>query len=766
MLLQVVNSLDTGTVFTLREPEGFTSALQSKLEALALEHPPLADLCCTALLALAVTRDDPEVAIQVALDMARGESHDTELAFEVPRTLRHLFDQIASPSSGGVGSGSVALVPSVGSVTDSMELKASAFDDAQGHDSERHQCAVASDGAHLYVHTKEMLFKVGAGHGTSIFGAIVSAAPMPAPHGAGGVPAHASLWMGVAGPCLLRRWSTDTPGTFVVIDAETLDVVSEVVLGAQHDSPPASPPAPEQRPLGVASASATAVAEGANGKVLDGKEATAAANNAGLCDGDDSPDDDDDDDDDLPPPLEPVPAEGQSIDGSRATAASKEEVQPPPPPPPQHQPQQSQFDGKPIHFALGDGVIGTLVVDGNEVWTARMHQFKPETMQLVPCGTFDIRNAVERPVSFGSLNVAAVSASAAAAAPSAANDGAAAAAALPHQHGAQGCCSPAAPPSASSSSSSSSSAYLVPLGGIDSYSIVEFAKSQTCVLARTLCGRVLVQSTKALVEDIAAGGGTESNNKSAVAGSKSSKSSSSASGERGTAAKKNLKKPFDHGQQVPRPQQQQQQQQQRKGWSLLSVPGDDFVTSVAASQHHQYALVFVESGKTFTVGETGDGDLAAKALMLSAEPTAETELSHPSHSHDVKFNSRQSGWNCDVCRYRSSQQPVRKRYRCVSGCDWDACDVCMEGPFAAWRLAHAPDPTESTADKCAPVDNANELDIVGGAIGKELCIWRNAAGGVLTSGAYGSNPVRAWQHLQTPKLSLKMALLLATSTPT
>jgi hypothetical protein len=172
MLLEIIKSLDTGSVFAQREPAGYLNALQQKLETLGVEFPALADLCSTALLALAVTRDSPQVAMSVAIDMISGEQHDPALSFEVPTTLRHLYDQIAA-------AGSNLLLPSPTNVTDTMRLWAS-VDETQGHESDHHQCGIGSDGTHLYVHTKDMLFKVGTGQGidSSAFGEVVNAAPI------------------------------------------------------------------------------------------------------------------------------------------------------------------------------------------------------------------------------------------------------------------------------------------------------------------------------------------------------------------------------------------------------------------------------------------------------------------------------------------------------------------------------------------------------------------------------------------------------------
>jgi hypothetical protein len=52
------------------------------------------------------------------------------------------------------------------------------------------------------------------------------------------------------------------------------------------------------------------------------------------------------------------------------------------------------------------------------------------------------------------------------------------------------------------------------------------------------------------------------------------------------------------------------------------------------------------------------------------------------HKHLLRPEARVTGWTCDVCRSSSTI-----RYRCSTGCDWDACGACMdrEGHAGEWR---------------------------------------------------------------------------------
>jgi hypothetical protein len=307
------------------------------------------------------------------------------------------------------------------------------------------------------------------------------------------------------------------------------------------------------------------------------------------------------------------------------------------------------------HFVLDGSVLGTVVMDSNEQWTVRLHQFAPEAMQLVLVDSFTIRNTIERPVAFGAIAKVAIAAA------EASGSGTAAAA------GGGGVDAGPGPG--------------VPISGIEGHRVLEFTKSESLVMGRTADGKVLVRST----ESALVSGSGNTSGAGNVAGNAAGESGGGNLG--GSTTSESASEVDDNG----------------DGWSVLKVPGDELVTAVAASVHHQYGLVFTESGKTYTVGDAADNANGSKkgGASGSAEPDSEAELAHSAHSHDLKFNSRQSGWNCDVCGYRSRQAPVRKRYRCTAGCDWDACGTCMEVPIAAWVAAHAPEPTAKLIPQCA-----------------------------------------------------------------
>ena len=80
-------------------------------------------------------------------------------------------------------------------------------------------------------------------------------------------------------------------------------------------------------------------------------------------------------------------------------------------------------------------------------------------------------------------------------------------------------------------------------------------------------------------------------------------------------------------------------------------------------------------------------ELVSSTTAGSNEVTDEVTFQHDEHQHEIKFNMTTRGWYCDVCRW-SSREGGRRRYRCVEGCDWDACEHCMRSTFDSWRAAH------------------------------------------------------------------------------
>lgn len=76
----------------------------------------------------------------------------------------------------------------------------------------------------------------------------------------------------------------------------------------------------------------------------------------------------------------------------------------------------------------------------------------------------------------------------------------------------------------------------------------------------------------------------------------------------------------------------------------------------------------------------------------------------PDHQHPIALVDRNSGWNCDVCRTSGSG----RRYRCVSGCDWDMCGSCWDQKTAAHAAAQAPASGASSAPRLPVVGGGNK----------------------------------------------------------
>ncbi len=93
-------------------------------------------------------------------------------------------------------------------------------------------------------------------------------------------------------------------------------------------------------------------------------------------------------------------------------------------------------------------------------------------------------------------------------------------------------------------------------------------------------------------------------------------------------------------------------------------------------------LIDDRSEKPYKVRANGnDWWYKAAALVATSEaprqPSGaadpEGRVWHANHEHPLKLFTKPTGWTCDVCR----KQPGTKRYRCTTGCDWDACESCM-----------------------------------------------------------------------------------------
>ena len=63
--------------------------------------------------------------------------------------------------------------------------------------------------------------------------------------------------------------------------------------------------------------------------------------------------------------------------------------------------------------------------------------------------------------------------------------------------------------------------------------------------------------------------------------------------------------------------------------------------------------------------------------LVAASKAVVGSFWHPLHAHPVREHDHGWGWNCDICRQHFGGGGASKRWRCVSGCDFDFCDACM-----------------------------------------------------------------------------------------